>query len=259
MRPQSEFRRLHAGAKEVVAKGNDKWQVHFSGPGSYEHSFSYLLDPNETLSSIVDRWSDRESVAGLDIMGSGAVFHGLHLQHGLGMALTDARPATMQAAHGDAVGVVDGNILNLETWKRAEQWIQSRGLEDPHFRLVLFRPVGGVNYIPNDPVTLYTLLQRAWALMSKKDAELFAVVPHDVENLVEAWVEQLNATNGIHARIQTNHDIAIRTGGVMTMDSPTAAIRMTKSEGAPDELPQTLYDARTRFSGDRMRYYPKKS
>jgi len=229
---------------EHAAKG-DYWSIMFDGDSSYQSTFQLVLD-SQPLKKVVDKWSDKDQVAGLDIMGYGAVCESLGLSHGLGIALTDARTADMKQSQMGRIDVAAGNIVQQRTWNTVEEWIQQRGLQDPHFRMIFFRPIAGVNFVPTDPETLFTLFHRAWKLLSKNNGEFFGVVPIAVENLVVQWVQELNHLPGVTARMQTRDAIFEMNGGLLLngVRSMMPAIRITKGAEAPEALPMVSFISR---------------
>ena len=167
----------------------------------------------------------------------------------------------MRERHGDAIHVIGGDVLRRSTWKAITQWLKGRNLEDPYFRLVLFRPIGGMGSIPHDPKILFSLLQRLWALMSVEGSELFTSIPDETESLVKAWAEQLNATPGITARIQTDKMIleSAKNTMIVQASSPGVAIRLTKRAEAPEKLPPMEFEIEpNRWTPGKVRYVPKK-
>lgn len=257
MKLSREFAGHLTKAATAMERG-DKWQMQFSGRESYEYTFKYLLG-DKSIQNIIEKWDDKTEVAALDLMGLGTVFEELKLQHGLGVALSDARTPEIKAKHGQAIDVVAGNILERKTWNKIENWLQQQGLQDPRFKLALFRPIGGINFIPHNPSIVHALIQRLWKLMSNDEAELLAVAPYYSDQLAAAWLKKLNATPGISASLQTTQDILAAEQGTMVhyMDSPTTAIRLIKHAAAPEILPTIEVMVDPRSSSNDIRYIPK--
>lgn len=232
----------------------DQWIYQFTGAESYSATFRYLLD-NKPLSSVFSKWrrDHRNSVAGLDIMGSGVVLDDLGLQHGLGVALTDARSEQMKRGHDRRIDVLAGDVLRRETWQHISSWLNTRPSIQPQFNkrfsLVLFRPLGGLLYLPKDPDNLYTLMQNAWDVTSAECGQMFITVPTEVHDLVRSWVDVLNKTQGITARMQTMDQI-LRTEQFINVENGESAfvgpaIYIEKCTSAPERLPTIDFEKRT--------------
>lgn len=223
---------------------HDSWRVQFAQPWSYEGTFAYLL-PEDGFEGLMQHWPDARQIAGLDVMGSGHIFYELGFGHGAGMALSDARPDDMKNKHGASVDVITGDVLDPASWRAVTEWLRAQDMPDKAFQLILFRPLGGITTIPQHPDLLYTLLQRAWNVLSDQNGELFSVIPYACSNLVHQWVDVCNQIPGVRARMQRfadfrkEYESTLPIGNAYSM--PSEAIRFTKTTGAPRQLPQVAY------------------
>lgn len=211
------------------------WNILFSDAQNYEETFSQVLG-EDTLKSILERWNPSDTAV-LDMMGYGEVLHDLNVQHGLAVALTDKRDKYKKTKHGPAIDMVTGNILSAKTWRAIDDWLHIKAPDDHLFKLILARPEGGLQTLPQRADYGAVLIDRLYRRLSSQEGTMLVQTIDTFDDDLPAWVHLLNNTPGITAVHQTLQPEDGKMRILAAHNITSSAIRITKSAGAPPRLP----------------------
>lgn len=229
---------------ELVDNIERNYNIKFSGVEEYEEAFETILQPGETLQGILEQWDPQQTTV-LDFMGYGEVLHELGVRHGLAVALTDARDAERKEKHGSAITVVDGNILKSQTWHRIDEWLREQSQPDG-FKMILARPVAGINTLSSEPRILYAMIDRLYRRLSDQNGTILFEGGIIMTEKFREWATAISSADGIDVRfyIHDNASLSLedilasaRQGNVEKVLRVSEALRITKHAGAPLRLP----------------------
>lgn len=165
--------------------------AYFNSPiFDYEKTFEGLLDPEESLQSIVDSANTRfgkSTVA--DLMGTGVkdlknVTNGLNVSLGYPLNLEIPRE-----------NFVEGDLFSLKTWKEIDMWLKKR--DERNFNLIISRPLGGLPSSSDDFDIYFLLLRRAYRRLNPNGGIMLFEIPtlQLRKKTLDEWISKLKGEN----------------------------------------------------------------
>lgn len=113
----------------------------------------------------------RHPVSVLDIAAPVESFLATHADQGISLSLTD-----VGSYDRTRFTTVEGHILQRKTWRQLESVMAQRGIKA--FHLIICRPFAGmVDYSPEFAAFYYSILRRAYRLLSTRYGILMSEVP----------------------------------------------------------------------------------
>lgn len=183
---------------------------------------------------LIGRRQEGKNTFVLDLMSPGAVLHQLPIQGGLAVSLGDGRTDEEKMADREnGIDLATGNVLLIEPWKKIHSWLFQHNIDG--FDLILCRPDGGLDpsYIPEIKGVYYSLINRAWNVLSPDNGVLLTQVPYHLHYLreysfspgpvpkkeMDKWLQLLLDSN-----IGVNYDFQL-------------ALKLVRNPNSPQNLP----------------------
>lgn len=194
-----EMHRLRTFSKNVAFVEREHgrpWMYDDSGVEAYNECLGVLFD-----GSIAGYASKRKQKEGkliaMDLMGHGQVLRELDVTAGLAVALGDSRVDMLKELDRKMnIDLIEGDVLSKKTWVNINSWVESQ--EGDGLDLVLCRPVGGYNMLPDSPDIFYYFLANIWQKLSSNNGVIAAELPTRKPNLMRnlsVWNTMLRSQN----------------------------------------------------------------
>jgi hypothetical protein len=237
--PSSEFRRQVERAQQTAKQDNRPWPREGVGE-EREHysseSFPGLFagrDFDSYFKTRLDEFHKRgRSFVVLDLASSPSSFISklTNIDGGVCVGFRDRRNILERFSdRNKKIKMVQGNILNQETWTRINQAMGELGISNQGFGTITLVP-GGAGEPDSIGVYFQRVLRPAWRRLSLDNGEMFVEVPNRFltstsKKEIEEWLKVLK---------ESGIEFASRMIG---FNYPWFSFRLNKNEKSPGKLP----------------------